>query len=141
VNGTVGSRMSREVMTVGPDDPLRSAVDLEMRMKIRHIPVVDDAGKLVGIVTDRDIKRALPSPLMRSAREDYDSLLDGTAIAQVMTREPLSIAPEASIKEAVKLMVEKKVGGLPVVTAGKLVGIFTQTDALKICLELLSGQG
>ena len=138
---TVGSRMSREVLTVSPDDPLRAAVDLEMRKKIRHIPVVDGQGKLMGIVTDRDIKRALPSPLMRSAREDYEALLDGTAISQVMTREPQSIAPEASITEAVKLMVEKKVGGLPVVTAGKLVGMFTQTDALKLFLEQLQKKG
>src|SRR5207249_8968722 len=95
---SVARRMTKQVQTVAPDDPLRAAVDLEMRMKIRHIPVVDAAGKLVGIVTDRDIKRVLPSPLVRhGSRADYEALLDGTTISQVMTREPLTVTPESPI--------------------------------------------
>lgn len=138
----VRSRMKTELVTLGATEKLREAVRLELQRKIRHIPIVDADGKLVGIVTDRDIKRALPSPLTGSlAREEYDSVLDETELQKVMTRDPASVPPDATLAEAVQLMFEKKIGGLPVVENGKLVGIFTQTDALSLCLELLKKAG
>ena len=138
----VRSRMKTQLVTLKPEDPLRDAVSLEMQKKIRHIPVVDGAGKLLGIVTDRDIKRALPSPLTGAlARQEYDDVLDKTAVSKVMTKEPASVSPDATLADAVKIMFEKKIGGLPVVENGKLVGIFTQTDALALCLELLQKKG
>ena len=138
----VRSRMKTELVTLSPDDTLREAVRLEMQRKIRHIPVVDASGKLVGIVTDRDIKRALPSPLTgQLAREEYDSVLDETLVGKVMTRDPQTVSPETTLADAVQLMFEKKIGGLPVVENGKLVGIYTQTDALALCLELLQKHG
>lgn len=138
----VRSRMKTELVTLGATEKLREAVRLELQRKIRHIPIVDVAGKLVGIVTDRDIKRALPSPLTGSlAREEYDSVLDETELQKVMTRDPASVSPDTTLADAVQLMYEKKIGGLPVVENGKLVGIFTQTDALALCLELLKKAG
>lgn len=138
----VRSRMKTELVTLAPEAPLRDAVTMELQRKIRHIPVVDASGKLVGIVTDRDIKRALPSPLTGSlAREEYDSVLDETTLAKVMTRDPQTVSPDTTLADAVQLLFEKKIGGLPVVENGKLVGIFTQTDALALCLELLKKQG
>lgn len=138
----VRSRMKTELVTLGATETLREAVRLELQRKIRHIPIVDADGKLVGIVTDRDIKRALPSPLTgQLAREEYDSVLDETPLQKVMTRDPSSISPDATLAEAVQMMFEKKIGGLPVVENGKLVGIFTQTDALALCLELLKKAG
>lgn len=138
----VRSRMKTELITLSAEETLREAVTLELQRKIRHIPIVDAKGALVGIVTDRDIKRALPSPLTgQLASEEYDSVLDETKLSKVMTRDPQSVSPDASLSEAVKLMFEKKVGGLPVVENGKLVGIFTQTDALKLCLDLLEKAG
>ena len=138
----VRSRMKTELVTLGPEETLREAVTLELQRKIRHIPIVDGNGALLGIVTDRDIKRALPSPLTgQLAREEYDSVLDETKLSKVMTRDPMHVTPDTTLADAVKLMFEKKVGGLPVVEHGKLVGIFTQTDALKLCLELLGESG
>lgn len=138
----VRSRMKTELVTLAPEVTLREAVRLELQRKIRHIPIVDASGALLGIVTDRDIKRALPSPLTgQLAREDYDAVLDGTPLAKVMTRDPQSVSPDTTLAEAVKLMFEKKIGGLPVVESGKLVGIFTQTDALALCLDLLEKNG
>lgn len=137
----VRTRMKTELVTLLPDQTLREAVRLEMQRKIRHIPVVDGT-TLVGIVTDRDIKRALPSPLTgQLAREEYDSVLDETRISKVMTRDPQTVSPDTTLAEAVQLMFDKRIGGLPVVENGKLVGIFTQTDALALCLELLTKQG
>lgn len=138
----VRSRMKTELVTLSSEETLREAVTLELQRKIRHIPIVDAGGALLGIVTDRDIKRALPSPLTgQLAREEYDSVLDQTKLSKVMTRDPQSVSPDASLADAVKLMFEKKIGGLPVVENGKLVGIFTQTDALKLCLDLLEKGG
>lgn len=138
----VRSRMKTELVTLSATETLREAVRLELQRKIRHIPIVDADGKLLGIVTDRDIKRALPSPLTgQLAREEYDSVLDETQLQKVMTRDPVSVSPDATLSEAVQIMFEKKIGGLPVVENGKLVGIFTQTDALALCLELLKKAG
>lgn len=138
----VRSRMKTELVTLSATETLREAVRLELQRKIRHIPIVDADGKLLGIVTDRDIKRALPSPLTgQLAREEYDSVLDETQLQKVMTRDPVSVPPDATLSEAVQIMFEKKIGGLPVVENGKLVGIFTQTDALALCLELLKKAG
>ena len=139
---TVGSRMTTTLITLGPEDSLRDAVSLELQKRIRHIPVVEAGGrKLIGIVTDRDIKRALPSPLEMNAREEYDQILDETKLARVMTKDPITVTPGTPLADAVAIMHDKKIGGLPVVEDGKLVGIFTQTDALKICLELLKKAG
>ena len=137
----VRSRMTTTLVTLTPQDSLREAVSLELQKKIRHIPIVEAGGKLVGIVTDRDIKRALPSPLEMDARDEYEQILDETMLLKVMTKDPQTVTPETPLSDAVSLMHEKKIGGLPVVEGGKLVGIFTQTDALKLCLELLKKQG
>lgn len=138
----VRDRMKTELVTLTPEDTLREAVRLELQARIRHIPIVEADRRLVGIVTDRDIKRALPSPLTgEMAREEYDAVLDETRLRKVMTRDPQSISPDATLAEAVKLMFVKRIGGLPVVEDGKLVGIFTQTDALGVCLELLEKRG
>jgi CBS domain-containing protein len=138
----VRSRMKTELVTLGATEKLREAVRLELQRKIRHIPIVDGDGRLLGIVTDRDIKRALPSPLTgQLAREEYDAVLDETELQKVMTRDPVSVSPDTTLSEAVQIMFEKKIGGLPVVEKGKLVGIFTQTDALALCLELLKKAG
>ena len=127
--------------SVDAEAPIDAAVEFMRKHKIRHLPVTTK-GALSSVVTDRDIKRALPSPLTgQLASEEYDAVLDETKLAKVMTRDPQSVSPDAPLADAVKLMFEKKIGGLPVVENGKLVGIFTQTDALKLCLDLLAKAG
>ncbi len=132
----------REYMTTDPitlhdSDCLREAVELVMVRRIRHIPILDSEDRLVGIVTDRDIKRTLPSPLSSAAREEYEALLETTALSQVMTPEPITVEADAPISEAVELIVSSRIGGLPVVEAGVLVGVFTEGDALRGYVELL----
>jgi acetoin utilization protein AcuB len=129
--------MTQEPVTLHDDDRLREAVEMVMVRRIRHIPVLDAQNRLVGIVTDRDIKRTLPSPLVSSAREEYEALLETTAVGRVMTPDPMTIDADTDVAEAVQLLVQNRIGGLPVVESGKLVGVFTERDALRGYVELL----
>jgi acetoin utilization protein AcuB len=138
-SGRVRDSMTRDPLTVRESEPLRQAVELVMVRRIRHIPVLSEDGRLVGIVTDRDIKRTLPSPLSSAAPEEYEAILETTPIGRVMTREPLTIEADSDVSVAVALLIDRKIGGLPVLEAGRLVGVFTQRDALRGYLKLLRG--
>jgi acetoin utilization protein AcuB len=129
--------MTREPTTLRDDALLREAVQLVMVRRIRHIPVVDAQGRLVGIITDRDVKRSLPSQLSAIASEEYELILDGTPVSRVMTREPHTVTADARVEEAVEKLLSAKVGGLPVIEGGRLTGIFTERDALRGYLQLL----
>src|SRR5207237_2984933 len=128
--------MSRSVITLAPTQTLRDAVELLRSKHIRHLPVIED-GRLIGIVTDRDVKRATPSLLSGVDRDEYDRVLDETKIAQIMTREPMTVTPESELKAAVKVFIDRKVGALPVVSGGRLVGIVTEIDLLRVFHDML----
>lgn len=128
--------MTREVVTLGPDDTLRTAVNAVQRNRIRHIPIVDGR-RLVGIVTDRDIKRVLPSVHGGASQDDFDRTLDELTLAQVMTRDPLSVQPSTSVKDAVSLLIDRKYGALPVVEGDILVGIISDIDMLRVFHTML----
>ncbi|MFQ5700784.1 MAG: CBS domain-containing protein [Acidobacteriota bacterium] len=133
---TVGERMTREVVTLCQDQSLRDAIDLFQRHRIRHIPVLDGE-QVVGIVTDRDIKRATPSLLSGIDQEQYNKVLDETQVGQVMTRNPYTVTPSMSLRDAVKVLVDRKFGVLPVVEKNRLVGILTDIDLLRAFYEIL----
>jgi len=133
---TVEQRMTRRVVTGEETDSLRDAIGLMQKHRIRHLPIVSE-GALIGIVTDRDVKRATPSLLSGIPQEQYDKVLDQTPVGVVMTRNPFSITPSTSLKDAVKVVVDRKFGALPVVEEGKLVGIITSTDLLRTFYEML----
>ena len=128
--------MSRSVVTLTPEQTLREAIDLLQSKHIRHLPVVGDS-KVVGIVTDRDVKRATPSLLSGVDRDDYERVLKTTTVAQFMTRDPLTVTPDSRLKAAVKIFLERKIGALPVVDDGRLVGILTDIDILRVVHEML----
>jgi acetoin utilization protein AcuB len=129
--------MTRDAVCLRDTAPLREAVELVIGRHIRHMPVLDATGRLVGIATDRDVKRALPSPLSATAADEYEAILDTTPLSRVMTREPLTVSPDASMAEAVRLLLDNRIGGLPVVEGGRLVGILTERDVLRACVDLL----
>ena len=133
----VSSIMTRDPVTLSDGDALRIAVDLELKRRIRHFPVLSKEGKLVGILTDRDIKRGLPSPLAVHNREDYERMLNETPVTRLMTKDPITVTSQSNVEDAVRIMLEKRIGGLPVVDEGVLVGVVTQTDALKLLLAVL----
>jgi acetoin utilization protein AcuB len=133
----VGDYMTKEPFTVGEDASMKEAVDLLRQHHIRHLPVVLGP-KLIGIVTDRDIRKASPSLLSGVDMSEYEEVLANTPISRVMTREPFTVTADTELRGAVQILVDKKVGALPVVNGENLVGIFTEIDALKVLLGVLS---
>jgi CBS domain-containing protein len=134
----------KDVMTADPlsieaDAPVGTAIAVMAARKIRHLPVVDARGAVVGIVTDRDLRSAALAPaleeyLSESARRRLRSIgvvLEDLTVGQAMTCNPITTRPQASVPEAAALMLEHRVGSLPVVEDGRLVGIVTDRDAVK----------
>jgi len=134
---SVSDIMTRDPITVRPSQTLRAAIEAMREHHCRRLPVMDD-GKLVGIISDRDVRLALNSPfIMRDRREDR-VLLDQVLVAECMTPGPVTLMPEQSVLEAARLMHDRKFGGLPVVEKGRLVGIVTETDVLRCFIDLHS---
>jgi acetoin utilization protein AcuB len=134
----VGEYMTRDPITVSEDTSMKEAMLLLRTHHIRHLPVAN--GKvLVGLVSDRDIRRASPSLLSGIGKNDYEQVLEDTTVGRIMTREPFTVTETTTLAEAVAVLVEKKFGSLPVVDGDGLVGIFTEIDALKILLGQLNG--
>ncbi len=132
----VADRMTRDVVTLEEGQSLRDAIGLQQRHKIRHIPVVS-GGRVVGMVTDRDLKRATPSLLSGIDQEEFDELLDSTRVDQVMTRKPMTVTSETPLKEVAEIMIAHKFGALPVVEGNQLLGIISDIDLLGALKELL----
>lgn len=132
----VSDRMSRDVITVQADDPIREAVDLVEQRQLRRFPVMkgDD---LVGIVTDRDLRNATASSVILTEKKFHDFLLDTVKVESVMSANPSTVTPDSDLKDAARLILELNVGGLPVVEGGRLVGIITETDLINTLLEKL----
>lgn len=103
----------------------------------RHLPIVEGE-RLVGIITDRDINRFTPSLLSNITPEEYNAIFENTPLERVMTRNPLSVAPDTPLREAAAILYEKKLGCLPVVENERLVGIVTVTDMLGVLLRFLA---
>jgi len=135
----VEKRMKHDPVTVSPEDSFRHAMTLIRQKGIRHLPVVE-AGQLVGIVTDRDIRQTSPSPATSLEIHELHYLLERVKIREIMTRKVYTVTPETPIEEAARLMLEHKIGGLPVLQAGRLVGIITETDILRAFVEVIGIQ-
>ncbi len=132
----VSDCMTREVQTLGEEQSLREALGLQQRHKIRHIPVVAD-GRIVGILTDRDLKRASPSLLSGIDQKQYDELLETIRVGQIMTRNPHTVTPATPLKDVAKILIDRKFGALPVIEKNLLVGIITENDLLRALYEML----
>jgi acetoin utilization protein AcuB len=130
----IGYYMTQSPITVSEQTSMKEAVLTLQRHRIRHLPVTNGT-KLVGIVTDRDLKRASPSLLLEIEREEVEQVLRTTSVSSIMTREPVTATPDTPLVDALRLMVEGKFGSIPVVNGDDLVGIFTEIDALKVLIE------
>lgn len=137
----VAKRMMRNPVFVDENDSMKKAMDILKEREIRHLPVLKGGDKLVGILTERDIKQASPSPATALEIREIYYLLDKVKVKQIMTRRVFTISSDASIEEAAQIMREKKIGCLPVVDGGKLVGILTETDILDAFLDAMGVNG
>ena len=128
--------LTPNVISVTPKTTLPEAVRLMRERGIRHLPVVED-GKLVGIVSDRDLKRAMASPATSLEVHELTYLLNRLAVGEIMTRTVITIGAMFPVEEAARLMVMEKVSALPVTDADRLVGIVTETDVLDLFVRAM----
>ena len=135
----VGERMSHPVITIRPDLPIIDALNLMKREKIRRAPVVRK-GVLKGIVSDKDLLNASPSPATALSIWEMNHLLSKITVDKIMSKDVLTVTEDTPIEEAARIMVDNKIGGLPVLQDGKIVGIITETDLFKIFLELMGAR-
>jgi len=128
--------MQPEVITITPKTSLPEAMRLVSQRRIRHLPVIED-GALVGIVSDRDLKRAMASPATSLERHELTYLLETLAVEEIMTRTVITAWRTLPVEEAARLMVKAKVSALPVTEMGRLVGIVTETDILELFVKAM----
>ena len=143
----VKDRMTPNPMTILPDTSFPDAFRIMHEQKIRHLPVVDKKGKLIGIVAQTDLLHASPSSATTLSIYEMNYLLANLRVQEVMSSPPITVPEGAPLEEAAKVMVEKKIGCLLVVRDGPsagsgqaLVGVITETDIFKAFVEVLGGE-
>ena len=136
----VRERMTPNPVTVHPDASFQDALKLLRDKKIRRLPVVDKTGALIGIVVEKDLLYASPSPASSLSVFEMNYLLAKLMVQDVMTKHVIAVGEDCPLEEAARIMVDKKIGSLPIVRDGKLVGIITETDIFKTMAEALGGR-
>ncbi len=136
---TVSYAMTRDPVTLGPEDSLLNAVEVMRKHGIRRIPIVM-GDSLMGLLVEGDLKRAQPSILVDS-QEEFQRVMEGTQIARIMIQQLATVGEETPIIEAARMLHDTKYGALPVLREGKLVGILTDNDVNRVLVELLEQGG
>lgn len=129
----VSELMSRDVATIGVSDSCQEAVARMARRKIRHLPVVERDGTLIGVVTDRDLRHRLfePRVMKEIGSVSVETVLKAVPVKDVMSSPVVTVGPQDDLESAARAMLDDKVGSLPVVENGRVVGIITETDVLR----------
>jgi len=136
----VHERMSKHPITVTEDTPIAQALKVMRDEKVRRLPVLDKKGKLAGIVSERDLLYASPSPVTSLSIYEIHYLLAQITVKEIMTRDVITVTEYTPLEEAARIMADNKIGSLPVVRNGKLVGIITESDLFKIFTEILGAR-
>ena len=136
----VQERMSHPVITIKPETPIMDVHNLMRKEHIRRLPVIDERKRLVGIVSEKDILHAKPSGATSLSVWEVQYLLSEITVEEVMTRDVITVNEDTPLEEAARIMADNKIGGLPVLRDGKVVGIITETDLFKIFLEMLGAR-
>ena len=137
--------MTKHPFTIDPNAPLGTAMDVMRTKDLRHLPVVDETGQLIGIITDRDLRQACFAPVVaeylsagaQQGVRQVGQTLEDLKVRNFMTWVVVTVHPDASLAHAALIMSERRVGSLPVIESGKLVGMLTERDML----EALSKEG
>ncbi|MFN2172650.1 MAG: CBS domain-containing protein [Candidatus Promineifilaceae bacterium] len=121
--------MSTDLITVSLDTTLPEVHQIMVSEEIRRLPVVDENGRLIGIVTLGDVRGAQPSPATSLSIWEMNYLLSSLDVQKIMTPDPITVTPDQTVGEAARIMLENRISGLPVIeTGGRLVGIITESD-------------
>jgi acetoin utilization protein AcuB len=136
----VADRMSKPAVTITPDTPFQDALKLMREHQFRRLPVVDKEGKLVGILSERDLLHAAPSSATSLSVWEMHYLLSKLKVRGLMTKDVITTTPDTPLEEAAYLMAENKIGGLPVMDEhSRVIGVITETDIFRAFVELFAG--
>lgn len=134
VKKTVGDLMQTKIVTVSVTERLSTVEDIMRLGGVRHMPVVH-RGELIGVLSERDLLRASLSQVGSADHEAQRAFLHGVAIADVMSKPPITVESDTSLRSAARVMAQRRIGCLPVVENGELLGLLTETDVLKWVAE------
>jgi acetoin utilization protein AcuB len=135
----VKDRMTPKPVTIRTDTNLKEALDLVRSSPFRHLPVLDENDKLVGIVTEKSLVYASPTPSTTLSVFEVDYILSRTKVGQIIQGTVITVGPDLPIEEAARLMIDHRFGCLPVVEDDKLIGIISDTDIFRVFVEGLGG--
>ena len=136
----VRERMSIQPVTITTETTMTDALRVMRENQVRRLPVLDESGRLVGIVSEKDLLYASPSPATSLSIYEMHYMLTQLRVTELMTSDVITVGPDVPLEEAARIMADNKIGGLPVVEDGDLVGIITETDIFKVFLELLGAR-
>jgi acetoin utilization protein AcuB len=136
----IKERMTHDPITVDVNLPIPEAMKLMKAGGFRRLPVLEH-GTLVGIITDRDVREAMPSDATSLSIWEINYLISRIKVKEIMTKPPVTIQEDASVERAARLMLEHKIGGLPVMSGAKVVGIISVTDVMWLFLERAKRDG
>jgi len=127
--------MTREVQVVRRNDELAVADNLMKQGRVRHLPVLDEDGRVCAVVSQRDLFRGALLRALGYGKRAEEAMLRQVPVKEAMSEEVVTTTPTTPIADAARLMIERKVGCLPVVEGGRLVGIVTETDFVRLVAE------
>lgn len=136
----VRDRMTPNPICGTPEMPVTEIQELMRNKKFRHLPILDEDGNLVGLVTQRSLLRALPSDVSGFSRFEISYLLSKVKAKDVMTKEISTINDGVAVEEAARIMADEKIGCLPVCNEGEMVGIITDNDLFGIMVDLMGAR-
>jgi acetoin utilization protein AcuB len=136
----VREKMTANPVTIGVDASVPEALALMRDRKVRRLPVLDSRGKLAGMVSEKDLLYASPSPGTTLSSWEIPTILAKLKVEKIMSMKVVAITEDMPLEEAARIMADQKIGGLPVLRGGALVGIITETDVFRALLHLLGGR-
>jgi acetoin utilization protein AcuB len=136
----VGERMTKPAVTVNEDASIDQALQRMREHKIRRLPVLNKRGRLVGMVSEKDLLYASPSPATALSIHEVAYLLSRVKVRDVMSKELVTVTEATPIEEAARIMADRRIGGVPVMRDHEVVGIITESDIFKILLEMLGAR-
>jgi acetoin utilization protein AcuB len=133
----VGDLMTPAPVTITWDATVGAAWKLMRGRRIRHLPVLDDKGQLAGIVTDRDLRQAVFTPAVRDGSGTAPQPVSTVPVREVMSWGVVTVRPDTELRHAARVMAERRIGAVPVVEHGRVVGILTETDVIRAFARIL----